>query len=446
MTFTLLIDYIGTFAFAISGIRRASAKRFDLFGAVVVGFATACGGGTLRDILLGQTPFWMQIKSPFWEGGFTYLLVVLLALVAVSGLGRYLMRMNDTLFIFDAIGLGLFTVVGIEKSLACGFPIWVAIIMGTITGAGGGVFRDIFINVEPLIFRKDIYALACVFGGLFFAFCREIEMNSVMTQILTATSVIAIRFLAMAFHWRLPVLRKDAAEYDETDGKAWQSYGKNAEEGVENFDIEVVAISMEDIANINESQASRVEIYSTPELGGLTPSREFMIAACAQSRVPVRIMIRPTARDFIYTDAEFDQMLSDVAFVRTETKAEGIFVGILNEDFGVNEERMRKLVKEAGRLKITFNHAFEKLADPVAAYATLGKLGIDSVIAEASDALDNIPRSPVKIRVGGGLNPSDLPSLRARGLMRIHMGRAVREKLSFERPIDPTKIWEFAHD
>ena len=160
MTFTLFIDYLGTFAFAISGIRRASAKRFDLFGAIVVGFATGCGGGTLRDIMLGQTPFWMQSKTPFWEGGFTYLLVVLFALLVVSVLGRYLLRMNDTIFVFDAIGLGLFTVVGIEKTLACGFPMWVAILMGMVTGAGGGVFRDIFINVEPLVFRKDIYAEA----------------------------------------------------------------------------------------------------------------------------------------------------------------------------------------------------------------------------------------------------------------------------------------------
>ena len=217
MTFTLLIDYIGTFAFAISGIRRASAKRFDLFGAIVVGFATACGGGTLRDIMLGQTPFWMQSKTPFWEGGFTYLLVVVFALVCVSALGKYLLKVSDTIFIFDAIGLGLFTVVGIEKSLAFGFPIWVAILMGMVTGAGGGVFRDIFINVEPLVFRKDIYALACVFGGLVFVLCRWMEIDSVLTQIVTALSVMALRGMSMTRHWTLPVLRRDVAEYDERE-------------------------------------------------------------------------------------------------------------------------------------------------------------------------------------------------------------------------------------
>ena len=130
MTFPLLIDYIGTFAFAISGIRRSSAKHFDLFGAYIVGLATACGGGTLRDIMLGQTPFWMCSKTPFWEGGYFYLLVVAFALLLVRLLGRWLLRVNDSVFMFDAIGLGLFTVIGIEEPLAFGFPLWVALLIG----------------------------------------------------------------------------------------------------------------------------------------------------------------------------------------------------------------------------------------------------------------------------------------------------------------------------
>lgn len=219
MTLTLLIDYIGTFAFAISGIRRSSAKHFDLFGAYIVGLATACGGGTLRDIMLGQTPFWMCSKTPFWAGGYFYLLVVAFALVLVSLLGRWLMRMNDSIFMFDAIGLGMFTVIGIEKTLDCGFPLWVAILMGMITGAGGGVFRDIFINVEPLIFRKDIYALACVFGGIVFAVCMAagLARDSAAIQIITALSVIALRCAAMKYHVSLPTLRRDVAEHDEAD-------------------------------------------------------------------------------------------------------------------------------------------------------------------------------------------------------------------------------------
>ena len=158
MTLFTFIEILGTLAFAISGIRLASAKRFDWFGAYVVGFTTAIGGGTVRDLMLSLTPFWMLDS--------TYLFVTAGALLIVIVSGPYLIRFNNTFFIFDAIGLGLFTVVGIEKTLAAGFPLWVGIIMGTITGAAGGVLRDILINEEPLIFRKEIYALACVFGAV----------------------------------------------------------------------------------------------------------------------------------------------------------------------------------------------------------------------------------------------------------------------------------------
>ena len=114
-----------------------------------MGFTTAIGGGTVRDLMLSLTPFWMLDS--------TYLFVTAGALLIVIVSGPYLIRFNNTFFIFDAIGLGLFTVVGIEKTLAAGFPLWVGIIMGTITGAAGGVLRDILINEEPLIFRKEIY-------------------------------------------------------------------------------------------------------------------------------------------------------------------------------------------------------------------------------------------------------------------------------------------------
>lgn len=445
MTFTLFIDYLGTFAFAISGIRRASAKRFDLFGAMVVGFATGCGGGTLRDIMLGQTPFWMQTKTPFWEGGYTYLLVVLFALFFVSVLGRYLLRMNDTIFIFDAIGLGLFTVVGIEKSLACGFPMWVAILMGMVTGAGGGVFRDIFINVEPLVFRKDIYALACVFGGFVYLLCDFVGIDSVTTQVVTALSVIALRGIAMTQHWRLPVLRRDVAEYDENDTRVWRSFGKSAAEGVDHFNLEVVAASMRDISEINDSDASAVELCADPDRGGLTPPRDLIRNACAQSRLPVYVMIRPTDRDFCYTDEEFEQMLSDIEMVRTETKAEGISVGIVTRDKKIDIARMKIIMATAGTLKVSFNRAFEQIPEPGTAYTQLANLGVSSILTTVSPNLDLLPRAPVRLRIGGGITPEHLPNLRSRGLTCIHMGRAVREKLTFDSSIDSSKIWDYTH-
>lgn len=199
MSVYFILEMLGTLAFAISGIRLASAKRFDWFGAYVVGFTTAIGGGTLRDVMLSMTPFWMLDS--------VYLVVTAVALGIVIVLGRYLIRLNNTFFIFDAIGLGLFTVVGIEKTLAAGFPLWVAVIMGTLTGAAGGVLRDILINEEPLIFRKEIYALACVFGGVVFWACGQMGITGAVLQITTAAAVIALRIVAVHYGLKLPTLK-----------------------------------------------------------------------------------------------------------------------------------------------------------------------------------------------------------------------------------------------
>ena len=197
--FITFCDYTGTFAFAISGIRLASAKQFDWFGAYVVGVVTAVGGGTIRDILLNAVPFWMEQAS--------YLIVSALALLFVIAFRKYVIRLNNTFFIFDAIGLGLFVVVGIAKTLDFGFPMWVAIVMGTITGSFGGMMRDILINEEPLIFRKDIYALACVFGGLIYYICMQTSMSAAMIQFVSALSVFLARIIAVKYHISVPVLK-----------------------------------------------------------------------------------------------------------------------------------------------------------------------------------------------------------------------------------------------
>lgn len=194
-----IFDYLGTFAFAISGIRLASAKQFDWFGAYTVGVVTAVGGGTTRDILLNATPFWMEQPS--------YLIISGLALLFVILFRKYVVRLNNTFFIFDAIGLGLFVVVGIQKTLEFGFPMWVAIVMGTITGSFGGMTRDILINEEPLVFRKDIYALACVLGGFVYYICTLLSFSLVMTQLLAAGSVFIMRILAVKYHISVPVLK-----------------------------------------------------------------------------------------------------------------------------------------------------------------------------------------------------------------------------------------------
>ena len=197
-TFVQILDFIGTFAFAISGIRLASAKRFDWFGAYVVGFVTAIGGGTIRDVLLGVTPGWMT--DPI------YLICTGLALLWVILFGKHLIHLHNTFFIFDSIGLALFTVVGVGKSIALGYPFWVAIIMGSITGAAGGVIRDVFINEIPLIFRKEIYAMACVVGGTAYWLCDLLGMQSYACQVVGGVSVFVTRILAVKYNICLPIL------------------------------------------------------------------------------------------------------------------------------------------------------------------------------------------------------------------------------------------------
>ena len=197
-SFMEIFDFIGTFAFAISGIRLASAKNFDLFGAYVVGVVTAIGGGTLRDLMLGVTPIWMT--NPM------YLICSGIALLWVIIFGKRIINQQVTFFIFDTIGLALFTVVGVEKTLDLGFPLWVAIVMGTITGAAGGVFIDVFINEIPLIFRKEIYALAGIIGGLCYGICNHCGVDVIINECITGCSVFIVRILAVKYHLCLPIL------------------------------------------------------------------------------------------------------------------------------------------------------------------------------------------------------------------------------------------------
>ena len=200
--FMFIIEVLGTIAFAISGIRLAAAKNFDWFGAYVVGLVTAIGGGTLRDLLLAIPVFWMQT----WM----YLAVTFLSLVIVIIFRRFLVGGMRTLFLFDAIGLALFVVVGIEKSFGAGFPAWVAIVMGIITGSFGGVTRDILINDEPLFFRKDIYATACLAGGLVYWLVTLLpDASPVVAQVACAVTVIGLRVAAVHYNWSLPILQVD---------------------------------------------------------------------------------------------------------------------------------------------------------------------------------------------------------------------------------------------
>lgn len=199
--FMTVLEYVGTFAAAISGVRLASVKKFDLFGAYVIGFLTALGGGTLRDCMLQVKPFWLTAPS--------YLITTFLSVVAVAFFGRRFISGKITWFIFDTIGISVFTVIGIEKSINCGCgESWCAISMGVITAVFGGVLRDICINEVPLIFRKELYAMACAAGGLLWYVLYWCGVNDpYIRYVLAILSIFAIRALAIKYGWRIPVLR-----------------------------------------------------------------------------------------------------------------------------------------------------------------------------------------------------------------------------------------------
>ena len=194
-----VLEFLGTFAFAISGIRHAAAKHFDWFGGYVCGVAVAIGGGTIRDVMLGTSPFWTT--NPF------YLLCTAFALLFVIVCRKHLERLKNAWFVFDTLGLALFTIAGIQKSIAFGQPYWVATIMGCITGAAGGVIRDILLNNEPVIFQKEIYATACVLGGVsYWAIVTlgfPIEIATMCSFLITCV----IRLVAVKYHIALPKLK-----------------------------------------------------------------------------------------------------------------------------------------------------------------------------------------------------------------------------------------------
>lgn len=195
-TLESVIDFIGTFAFAISGLKHAAAKQFDWFGGFVCAFAVAIGGGTIRDVLIGTTPVWML--DP------TYVICTFLALVTVVVFSSWIDKLDNAWFIFDTFGLALFTISGLQKTLSFGFPIWVAIAMGCITGSAGGVIRDVLLNNEPVIFRKEIYAMASIAGGLLFWMLGYFGVISEVNATITFLFICIVRFLAVRYHISLP--------------------------------------------------------------------------------------------------------------------------------------------------------------------------------------------------------------------------------------------------
>lgn len=199
--FIYAIDLIGTFVFAISGVLTATKQKFDLFGAGVIAFVTAVGGGTLRDLLIGSTPVG-------WMLDLNYLLLIGIAVPTTYFFRKYIQKLRRTMFLFDAIGIGLFTILGLEKTLSLGISPVIAVIMGTVSACFGGVVRDVLCNIVPLIFRGTIYATACLTGAVLYLLLRKmVILEYEPSMVITIIFIIVVRILAVRRKWTLPEMR-----------------------------------------------------------------------------------------------------------------------------------------------------------------------------------------------------------------------------------------------
>ncbi len=195
--FVLTIDYAGTLVFAISGALAGMRSKFDIFGVFIMALVTATGGGTLRDLLLGSTPVnWML--HPLY-------VYIVIGGVAISYLFRSrVVKLRRSHFLFDTIGIALYTVAGVQKALAYELSPLVAIMLGVVSATFGGVIRDVLAGEVPLIFRKEIYASACLAGGVVFLLVTALlgEKAGTVTAILV---VFLIRYFAIKYKWSLSV-------------------------------------------------------------------------------------------------------------------------------------------------------------------------------------------------------------------------------------------------
>lgn len=208
--FLTIAEALGTFAFAVSGATAAIQSRYDLFGILVLAFVTAIGGGTIRDMLVGNLPVsWLTNSVAIWSVFAGFLLTVTLR--------SRMQKVQNWIFFFDAVGLGLFTVMGVEVGLNAGMESGIAIALGTITGCFGGVVRDVLSGSRPVIFRKEIYATASISGGLIYVGLLTQFDKGILIQAIAIISTIAIRFVAYHYRIGLPQLRYHAKGENQSE-------------------------------------------------------------------------------------------------------------------------------------------------------------------------------------------------------------------------------------
>ncbi len=196
--FLYIIEILGTFSFAVSGAFSAMEKKLDPFGVLILSFVTAIGGGTLRDMMIGNLPVgWLKNE--------TAILVILIAAFGTMFFGKYLKKLTTTLFLFDALGLGLFTLVGIELAIQKSFSMGICIALGTITASFGGVIRDVLLNNVPLVFRKELYAVASIVGGIIYFGLKSTSLDNGVSTVICILLIFMIRVLAVRYKIMLPL-------------------------------------------------------------------------------------------------------------------------------------------------------------------------------------------------------------------------------------------------
>ncbi len=198
MSWIYILDLLGTLVFAISGVLTAIDKKFDLVGSLIIGFVTAVGGGTIRDILIGRFPVgWLNDRN--------YFIVIIVGYLIVYLFQEKILRLKKSMFLFDTIGIGLFTILGIQISTSYGLNGEACLFMGVISACFGGVLRDVLTNEIPLIFRGEIYASACFFGGLVYYGLTMVSPNMSFNIISSIGAVIVLRYFAVKYNWTLNI-------------------------------------------------------------------------------------------------------------------------------------------------------------------------------------------------------------------------------------------------
>jgi len=199
MDLILYFDYIGTMVFAISGTLMAAEKKLDIFGAMFIGFVTAIGGGTVRDMMLGDLPV-------AWIRSTDYFFIIIAGVVITVLFKKLVLKLRSTLFLFDTIGIGVFTLIGLKKALLLGIDAPLAVMMGLSSAVVGGVIRDTLCNEVPLIFHREIYATACIAGAVVYLILRWLQVPHVINESLTVVTIISIRLLAVHYNITMPTI------------------------------------------------------------------------------------------------------------------------------------------------------------------------------------------------------------------------------------------------